>query len=128
MPGAFIEEDLDEMYNTDEFAVNASCGGNTFAVFFHLEDSPADMFGNVVENAQPWIQVRTKHSGVFAKGVLVTIGEASDTGTGFADDVVIDITDSSLDITGERQYYVSDIKNYGGVGLEKQILLSKDKP
>jgi len=128
MPKDFFKTDLDSIYDLKELTYPATWEGRSFNVFFFIEDSPTDFWGNTIENAEAYIIARTKHVKDISDGVLISIGNVSDTGTGLETDMFIDITNSELDISGIRQYYVIGKKYYGDDGLQMQIFLSENKP
>jgi hypothetical protein len=134
MPGSFLTEDLDDFFDTDDLADPCVYGGQSFGVQFFIEDAPSDMFGEVVENAVAYMLAQTKNVADIKAGVLVKIGTAPADGAGSGlagtgdDEMIVDLSDSTIDTSGIRQFYVLRVANYGDDGLIKQIFLSKDKP
>ena len=121
-------DDQDAFFATDEPGVMAATyAGRSFGVKWFREDATQDNLG-VVNSQAYFLAKATDVLGIsYKQQVLVGSDEAL--GDGFADDgdMFIDLGDA-FDMLGITVYYVIEVRDWGDVGLTKQIFLSKDKP
>lgn len=87
MAGAFLTDDLTDLFQADDFASAATFGGSTINVIFDAEFIGVEVGGEVqVESSQPICYAPTSSVSSAAHGSTITIDGVSYTVTGREDD------------------------------------------
>ena len=87
MAGAFLTDDLSDLFQTDDFASAATFSGSTINVIFDAEFVGVDTGGEVqVESSSPVCYVATSDVAAAAHGSTIAIGGVTYTVTGREDD------------------------------------------
>ena len=87
MAGAFLTDDLSDLFQTDDFASAATFAGSTINVIFDAEFVGVDVGGEVqVESSSPICYAATSSVSSAAHGSTIAIGGVTYTVTGREDD------------------------------------------